>query len=77
MSTFDRVCTLLESELGADPENISTETKLIDLSAESLDRAALVIEAENAFGCEIPDDDFQKLFTVGDLVAYMDRRTAQ
>lgn len=68
MSTFESVRQVIAEELSV---AVTPSTKLIDI-ADSLERVALVLELEQEFGRDIPDDDVRKLFTVQDIVTYID-----
>jgi acyl carrier protein len=56
---------------GLDLTKITTETRFIDLSVDSLDYVEWVIEAEERFGVVIPDQDAERLMTVGDYLGYI------
>ncbi|OGE84983.1 MAG: acyl carrier protein [Candidatus Doudnabacteria bacterium RIFCSPHIGHO2_02_FULL_46_11] len=62
----------IASELGVDPGRVTFEAKLgEDLGADSLDMVQLVLIFEDTFDLEIPDEDAEKLVTVGDAVQYL------
>ena len=71
-----KVVQLIAEQLGVD-EAECTENAFIldDLGADSLDLVELVISLEEAFSIEIPDDDAEKIRTVGDAVQYIEKRT--
>ena len=73
MSTFDKVKDIVLDKLGTE-ENKITETAsfMDDLGADSLDTVELIMEMEEEFGIEIPDEEAEKLATVGDAVKYID-----
>ena len=74
MATFseDRVREIIAKELEVDPKQISPEAKFIeDLGADSLDIVELVMALEEEFGIDIPDEDADKLKTVGDAMNYL------
>ncbi len=57
------------------PDQVTPEAKFIeDLGADSLDTVELVMAFEEEFGAEIPDEDAEKLQTVGDVVKYIEDR---
>ena len=73
MSTLERVKNVVAQSLGLPESEITAKSSLrADLNADSLELAQLIIDLEDEFGCEIPDDDVQALFTVGDIVKYAD-----
>ena len=74
-SVADRVKEIIVEQLGVNPDQVTPEAKFIeDLGAESLDTVELVMAFEEEFGAEIPDEDAEKLQTVGDVVKYIEDR---
>ena len=72
-STQDRVKEIIVEQLGVNPDQVTPEAKFIeDLGADSLDTVELVMAFEEEFGAEIPDEDAEKLQTVGDVVKYIE-----
>lgn len=70
-SIADRVKEIVVDQLGVKPEQCLPEAKFIeDLGADSLDTVELVMALEEEFGCEIPDEDAEKIQTVGDATSY-------
>lgn len=69
----DRVKTIIVDKLGVD-ENQVTENAAFttDLGADSLDTVELIMEFEKEFGISIPDDQAEKIATVGDAIAYIE-----
>ena len=73
MSTFDKVKDIIIDKLGVEEEKISTEASFVDdLGADSLDTVELIMQIEEEFGIEIPDDDAEKITTVQAAVDYLD-----
>ena len=73
MSTFDKVKDIIVDKLGAEEGKITKAASFMDdLGADSLDTVELIMEMEEEFGIEIPDDEAEKLATVGDAVKYID-----
>ena len=73
MSTFDKVKDIILDKLGAEEDKITeTASFMDDLGADSLDTVELIMEMEEEFGIEIPDEEAEKLATVGDAVSYID-----
>ena len=72
-SIEDRIRTIIATELGVKPEQITPEAKFIeDLGADSLDTVELVMALEEEFGNEIPDEDEEKLTSVGDVIRFIE-----
>jgi acyl carrier protein len=68
----ERVAKIIVEQLGATKEEIVPEASFIDdLGADSLDIVELVMAMEETFDIEIPDDDAEKIQTIGDVVAYL------
>ncbi len=79
MATFseDRVKEIIAKELEVDPKQVNPEAKFIeDLGADSLDIVELVMALEEEFGMDIPDEDADKLKTVGDAMNYLKSHAA-
>ena len=78
MAAQDRVSEIIVEQLGVSAEEIKPEASFIDdLGADSLDIVELVMAMEEAFDIEIPDDDAEKLKTIGDAMAYVKERTGE
>ena len=74
-SVSDRVKEIIVEQLGVNPDQVTPEAKFIeDLGADSLDTVELVMAFEEEFGAEIPDEDAEKLQTVGDVIKYIEDR---
>ena len=71
----ERVSEMIIEQLGATKEEIVPEASFIDdLGADSLDIVELVMAMEETFDIEIPDEDAEKIQTIGDAVAYLRAR---
>jgi acyl carrier protein len=67
-----KVKDIIINELGVDAEKVTAEASFVeDLGADSLDTVELVMAFEEEFGMEIPDEDAEKLQTVGDAISYI------
>src|SRR6201999_999907 len=70
-----KVRDIIEKELGVEREKLTDEASFIeDLGADSLDIVELVMEFEKEFNIDIPDEDAEKLRTVGDAVGYLNTK---
>ncbi|MDP6540238.1 MAG: acyl carrier protein [Planctomycetota bacterium] len=70
------VIRIVCDQMGATPDKVTTETSFInDLGADSLDTVELVMEFEDAFEISIPDEDAEKIQTVGAAVSYIQEKS--
>ena len=68
----DKVVDIISEQMGTDKSEISRETSFInDLNADSLDTVELVMEFEDEFDMSIPDEDAEKIQTVGAAIDYI------
>ncbi len=75
MSVFEGVQAAIVEVLGVDPEKVTLEASFRDdLEADSLDLVELIMAFEDKFGGEISDEDAQQITTVGEAVAYIEKR---
>lgn len=76
MSTEEKVIGIVSEQLGVPQEEISRASSFVDdLKADSLDVVELVMEFEDEFGITIPDDDYDKIRTVGDAIKYIEEKS--
>ena len=69
----DKVRDIIVEQLGVNPEQVTPEAKFIeDLGADSLDTVELVMAFEEEFSIDVPDDEAEKLQSVGDVVRYIE-----
>lgn len=67
-----RVREIVVEQLGVNADEVTTDASFIDdLGADSLDTVELVMALEEAFECEIPDEEAEKITTVKEAVAYI------
>jgi acyl carrier protein len=72
-SIEQRVKNIIVEQLGVKPEQVTPEAKFIeDLGADSLDTVELVMALEEEFGSEIPDEQAEKLQSVGDVIKFIE-----
>ena len=78
MDIFEQVKKILCDQLDLDEEQVTEDSEVIDdLGADSLDIVDLVMTLEEGFDTEIPDEDIENLRTVGDIVKYIEERSAE
>jgi acyl carrier protein len=76
-SVKDRVIDIVSEQLGVDRDKVSPETSFVnDLGADSLDTVELVMELEEEFDINIPDDAAEKIQTVGQAIEYIEKAQA-
>lgn len=76
MGTEEKVIEIVSEQLSVPQEEVSRESKFVDdLKADSLDVVELVMAFEDEFGITIPDDDYEKIQTVGDAIDYIDEKS--
>ena len=74
MATFNKVKEVIIDKLGVEEDTIKTEAHFVnDLGADSLDTVELIMEFEEEFGIEIPDEDAENITTVGSAVDYIEK----
>jgi acyl carrier protein len=72
MALEDKVKDIIVEQLGVNKDQVTPEASFIeDLGADSLDTVELVMAFEEEFGAEIPDEDAEKLTTVGAVITYL------
>ena len=77
-SVFDRVKGIVVDQLGVAEEEVTPEASFVDdLGADSLDVVELVMALEEEFGVEIPDEDAEKIVTVGEAVKYIESHAGE
>ena len=70
--TAERVQKIVVEHLGVEADKVTQDASFIDdLGADSLDIVELVMAFEEEFGVDIPDEDAEKMRTVGDAIAYL------
>jgi acyl carrier protein len=72
MALEDKVKEIIVEQLGVNADQVTPDASFIeDLGADSLDTVELVMAFEEEFGAEIPDEDAEKLTTVGAVINYL------
>jgi acyl carrier protein len=68
-----RVKDIIVEQLGVNADQVTADAKFIeDLGADSLDTVELIMALEEEFGLEVPDEEAEKLQSVGDVIKYID-----
>jgi acyl carrier protein len=71
----EKVKEIIAKELGVERDKLTNEASFMeDLGADSLDTVELVMEFEKEFNIDIPDEDAEKLRTVGDAISYLQQK---
>ncbi|MDR2515083.1 MAG: acyl carrier protein [Christensenellaceae bacterium] len=71
---FEKVQAIIADQLGIDPAKITPQTHLInDLKADSLDVVALVMDLEQEYGVEIPDEELLEMQTVQSILDFIEK----
>lgn len=72
MALEEKVKEIIVEQLGVNADQVTMEASFVeDLGADSLDQVELVMAFEEEFGAEIPDEDAEKLTTVGGVISYL------
>ena len=78
MAVGDKVKSIIVEQLGVDADEVTLEASFTDdLGADSLDIVELVMALEEEFGLDIPDEDADKLKTVGDAMNYLQQHAGK
>jgi len=76
MAVEEKVKAIIAEQLGVKSEEVTNEASFVDdLGADSLDTVELVMAFEEEFGIEIPDEDAEKITSVGEAIKYIDEKT--
>ena len=76
-SIQEKVTSIIVDQLSVAADQVVPEAKFIeDLGADSLDTVELVMAFEEEFGIDVPDEDAEKLMTVGDVVSYVEKNSS-
>ncbi len=78
MAVVEKVKSIIAEQLGVKQEEVTPGASFIDdLGADSLDTVELVMALEEEFGVEIPDEDAEKIATVGDAIKYIEEKSVK
>jgi acyl carrier protein len=74
----ERLRKIIAEQLMVDEDEITPDASFVDtLGADSLDTVEMIMEIEDEFGIEIPDEDAEKLTTVGEAIEYVKRKVEE
>ena len=77
MAVQDKIKSILAKQLGVKPEEVTAGASFVDdLGADSLDTVELIMALEEEFNIEIPDEDAEKMKTVGDAIKYIEEKAS-
>ncbi len=72
-----KIKSIIAEQLGVKAEEVTDNAKFVeDLGADSLDTVELVMALEEEFGIEIPDEDAEKMTTVGEAMKYIEEKAS-
>lgn len=72
MDIFEEVCGIIRTSLSLSEDTVLTEeTQTDDINADSLDMVEIVMEIEDEYGIEIPDEDLDRFRNIGDIVSFV------
>ena len=72
---FEKIKRIIVDQLGVDESEVTMDASFVDdLGADSLDTVELVMALEEEVGIEIPDEDAEKIITVGDVITYINAK---
>jgi acyl carrier protein len=77
MAVEEKIKSIIAEQLGVKVEEVTPQASFVDdLGADSLDTVELIMALEEEFSVEIPDEEAEKLTTVGDAIRYIEAKTA-
>ncbi|MBO7435787.1 acyl carrier protein [bacterium] len=77
-TTFEKVKEIVVKNLGVKPEEVTEDASFVDdLGADSLDLVEVVMALEEEFEAPVPDEEAEKIKTVGDAVRFIDAKLAE
>jgi len=69
---FEKIRAMLSKQMGIAEDTITEETRLVeDLKADSLDIVELIMDVEQEYGIQVPEEELQNVHTVGDILKYI------
>ena len=78
MAVEEKIKSIIAEQLGVKVDEVTPQASFIDdLGADSLDTVELIMALEEEFSVEIPDEDAEKMTTVGDAIKYIDEKATK
>ena len=78
MAVEEKIKSIIAEQLGVKVDEVTPQASFIDdLGADSLDTVELIMALEEEFSVEIPDEDAEKMTTVGDAIKYIDEKASK
>ncbi len=78
MAVEEKIRSIIAEQLGVKVDEVTPQASFIDdLGADSLDTVELIMALEEEFSVEIPDEDAEKMTTVGDAIKYIEEKSAK
>jgi acyl carrier protein len=77
MAVEEKIKAIIAEQLGVKPEEVTPKASFVDdLGADSLDTVELIMALEEEFSIEIPDEEAEKMKTVGDAIKYIEEKAS-
>ena len=74
MSVTDKVTKIIVDKLNVSEKEVTLSSNFGSLGADSLDKVELIMEFEKEFNLNMPDEDAENIFTVGEAIAYIEKK---
>jgi len=71
---FDKLKEIIKDELGFETDDLTLESTLVDMGADSLDAVELIMAIEEEYDIEIAEEDAQKFTSLGNIVSYIESK---
>ena len=74
MDILQKIKEIISEQTGIEEENLSENTTMEDVMADSLDKVEMLMSIEDAFDIDIPDSDAENFNNIGDIVSYIENK---
>lgn len=74
MDILQKIKEIISEQTGIEEENLSENTTMEDVMADSLDKVEMLMSIEDAFDIDIPDSDAESFNNIGDIVSYIENK---